>query len=243
MIDPVIDFYDYDNEHATDWLHDQGQYLIGKLAQKYPDITVQKVMAAMEKDARDKSEDLVYYLFDVFDFCEIDKYKDRLIALLKQLDVSWHDVLATTVAHLQIKEGLPVLKEQLKVLGARKQEARAWDKGHMIEIEEAIRQLETGEDLYPDVDTPLCLKRGPWREEFADAEEHFYDDVDHSSADDIDLDSPDYLDRYLEFPRSIIHQEPVIKQNKTGRNDPCPCGSGKKYKKCCMDKDLGGGIL
>jgi hypothetical protein len=24
---------------------------------------------------------------------------------------------------------------------------------------------------------------------------------------------------------------------KVGRNDPCPCGSGKKYKKCCMDKD------
>ena len=23
-----------------------------------------------------------------------------------------------------------------------------------------------------------------------------------------------------------------------GRNDPCPCGSGKKYKKCCMPKDL-----
>jgi preprotein translocase subunit SecA len=22
-------------------------------------------------------------------------------------------------------------------------------------------------------------------------------------------------------------------QPKTGRNDPCPCGSGKKYKKCC----------
>ncbi len=24
---------------------------------------------------------------------------------------------------------------------------------------------------------------------------------------------------------------------KVGRNDPCPCGSGKKYKKCCWDKD------
>ena len=22
-------------------------------------------------------------------------------------------------------------------------------------------------------------------------------------------------------------------QKKVGRNDPCPCGSGKKYKKCC----------
>ncbi|MDA8335538.1 MAG: SEC-C metal-binding domain-containing protein [Peptococcaceae bacterium] len=21
---------------------------------------------------------------------------------------------------------------------------------------------------------------------------------------------------------------------KTGRNDPCPCGSGKKYKNCCL---------
>jgi Flp pilus assembly protein TadD len=25
--------------------------------------------------------------------------------------------------------------------------------------------------------------------------------------------------------------------SKVGRNDPCPCGSGKKYKKCCMVKD------
>jgi len=24
---------------------------------------------------------------------------------------------------------------------------------------------------------------------------------------------------------------------KIGRNDPCPCGSGKKYKKCCLSKD------
>lgn len=27
------------------------------------------------------------------------------------------------------------------------------------------------------------------------------------------------------------------KEMKVGRNDPCPCGSGKKYKKCCMKKD------
>jgi len=24
---------------------------------------------------------------------------------------------------------------------------------------------------------------------------------------------------------------------KTGRNEPCPCGSGKKYKKCCISKN------
>jgi tetratricopeptide (TPR) repeat protein len=31
-----------------------------------------------------------------------------------------------------------------------------------------------------------------------------------------------------------INSGPNIKDKKTGRNDPCPCGSGKKYKKCCM---------
>ena len=30
---------------------------------------------------------------------------------------------------------------------------------------------------------------------------------------------------------------PVQKGDKIGRNDPCPCGSGKKYKNCC-GKDL-----
>ena len=28
-------------------------------------------------------------------------------------------------------------------------------------------------------------------------------------------------------------QQPVVKGKKVGRNDPCPCGSGRKYKKCC----------
>ncbi len=33
------------------------------------------------------------------------------------------------------------------------------------------------------------------------------------------------------------YQEPVVNiAPKIGRNDPCPCGSGKKYKKCCLKK-------
>lgn len=30
-----------------------------------------------------------------------------------------------------------------------------------------------------------------------------------------------------------IGQNTVVKEEEPGRNDPCPCGSGKKYKKCC----------
>lgn len=32
-------------------------------------------------------------------------------------------------------------------------------------------------------------------------------------------------------------QAPVRARSRAGRNDPCPCGSGKKYKKCCLPKD------
>ena len=36
---------------------------------------------------------------------------------------------------------------------------------------------------------------------------------------------------------SVVKKQPVKVTNKVGPNDPCPCGSGKKYKKCCMQKD------
>jgi len=44
-------------------------------------------------------------------------------------------------------------------------------------------------------------------------------DVDHLSQSSADLDSPS--------------QTTVVKDDRVGRNDLCPCGSGKKYKKCC----------
>jgi len=41
----------------------------------------------------------------------------------------------------------------------------------------------------------------------------------------------------LDDDGAYFFDEPYIRQEpKTGRNDPCPCGSGKKYKKCCLGK-------
>jgi len=30
--------------------------------------------------------------------------------------------------------------------------------------------------------------------------------------------------------------------SRVGRNDPCPCGSGKKYKQCHMKEDMATGV-
>lgn len=39
--------------------------------------------------------------------------------------------------------------------------------------------------------------------------------------------------RWLYVDGSTPRQRPATRAATAGRNDPCPCGSGKKYKKCC----------
>jgi len=46
----------------------------------------------------------------------------------------------------------------------------------------------------------------------------------------------DYLKRKKQLEAQelpLMQTQPVKTEQKVGRNDPCPCGSGKKYKKCC----------
>ena len=37
----------------------------------------------------------------------------------------------------------------------------------------------------------------------------------------------------IEIVKAYKKTRTVVKEKEPGRNDPCPCGSGKKYKKCC----------
>jgi len=47
---------------------------------------------------------------------------------------------------------------------------------------------------------------------------------------------PAYHEMYASGGDDDEPTQPVKVGKKVGRNDPCPCGSGKKYKKCCMKK-------
>ena len=49
---------------------------------------------------------------------------------------------------------------------------------------------------------------------------------------------PDKPEDISDLEKMLNPPKPVI-TDKIGRNDPCPCGSGKKYKKCCG----AGGVL
>lgn len=44
---------------------------------------------------------------------------------------------------------------------------------------------------------------------------------------------PDQPEDTADLERLLNPPQPVTAEKKVGRNEPCPCGSGKKYKKCC----------
>jgi len=55
------------------------------------------------------------------------------------------------------------------------------------------------------------------------------------NKEDIDAKGQDYAaneNDYFDPSDTMVKREPVKVGPKIGRNDPCPCGSGKKYKHC-----------
>lgn len=57
------------------------------------------------------------------------------------------------------------------------------------------------------------------------------DEADELFSDEDELSDEDWAALLPEVPRG----EPLLNPMRhVGRNDPCPCGSGKKYKKCCL---------
>ncbi|MGZ8286478.1 MAG: UPF0149 family protein [Allosphingosinicella sp.] len=70
------------------------------------------------------------------------------------------------------------------------------------------------------------------------------EDQDLSELGDLTADAPDLIPYFVEvlyrrqrgLERVVLTDDfppPPAVSSKVGRNDPCPCGSGKKYKKCC----------
>ena len=68
-----------------------------------------------------------------------------------------------------------------------------------------------------------------------------FEEMNHSIQEDtirylFHVETPDKMERKrvaTSISTDKKSNEPIVKGKKIGRNDPCPCGSGKKYKKCC----------
>ena len=73
-----------------------------------------------------------------------------------------------------------------------------------------------------------CLKM------YFDSENKIYDiDIQEYTIEISDENKIKYANTIEMLINSRITQQQAHKK-KIGRNEPCPCGSGKKYKKCCL---------
>jgi len=243
-IDPVIKLFTT-TEDDWDFLNEQGEYLLGLLSEKYPDIVIPKCLDIIEK-LSDENSDLPYlFLFDCLYFADAGKYKDILLKILSKDDFTWFGMLAVRLAYLQIKEAIPIIRAKLDKLKIERElyikkeisgEDLTEDEKEMLifegityaELEEALEELETGQLIDPKLEKPYYKTRSDWMEHYLGFENLFGDDY-------YDEDEEDYYDDNEEFD-DFETIKPVLQLYKTGRNEKCPCGSGKKYKNCCIGK-------
>ncbi len=54
--------------------------------------------------------------------------------------------------------------------------------------------------------------------------------------------NPSQPANFDELESALLAEGPARRECFAGRNDPCPCGSGVKYKKCCFDVDRAGSL-
>ncbi len=218
LIKLVIKLYISDYTYG-DFMNEQGEYLIGKLAQKFPDLVIKKVKKAIDKMI-DKNLDLPYlYLFDVFYYADKEKNKKWLLETLGKENLYWKGTLAYIIAELRIKEAIPILEDLIE------KEQNPFEKG---DLEESLEILKSEKS---EAERPYCEKRENWEEHYSGMEECFY------KEEDDDEEIEDHVEA-LDYYENLFSKLAPNKVKKIGRNDPCPCGSGKKYKKCCIGKGL-----
>ncbi len=119
----------------------------------------------------------------------------------------------------------------------REEDWDRWAEEH-DEVAEALDDIEQLMHTPPEPDADAST--GDDREaeqDDDDAEAGAIDPPDLYERLDVVFELPHFLKFFDTLRRSemIRAQGPVRRAEGPGRNDPCPCGSGKKYKKCCGD--------
>jgi tetratricopeptide (TPR) repeat protein len=123
--------------------------------------------------------------------------------------------------------------------------------------EEAIKQVEVNLKRFPE-DVWVAINAGDAFYSLGDKKSEQFFLRGYQMAGDNEYDKAGALERLIDFYRwqgmeekaraseeehriltapPPLRSKQVVKSKNIGRNDPCPCGSGKKYKKCCLNKD------
>ena len=139
-----------------------------------------------------------------------DKYFEQEKAIYQQLLAAPEKVVSGTVQELADKYGMEL----------------NYMVGFLDGINESLKEPNPIEEMEADTVVKLPI----------DLESLYYHMVEAGADWLYELPEWDELltpERRKELYREQKKSGTVVKPHKIGRNDPCPCGSGKKYKHCC----------
>ncbi len=212
MIAPIIErFSHYKNDY--DFLDEQLIIVLYQLVLNYPDELMDNILNAIERSqGENERESGIYWLLEPFYFVDLQKYKERILNILK-LDIPDKDNFIMILAENKLIEVKPYIEKIFQ------------DNNNVfsdIDLQEALDILDGKKSF--DKNSLYSKFRGEW-EEFYKKTERYYDD--HDEEDDLDGEIQPF-DHSLNNNVAFLKKPPKI-----GRNEPCPCGSGLKYKRCC----------
>ena len=139
-----------------------------------------------------------------------DKYFEQEKAIYQQLLATPEKVVSGTVQELADKYGMEL----------------NYMVGFLDGINESLKEPNPIEEMEPDTVVKLPI----------DLESLYYHMVEAGADWLYELPEWDELltpERRKELYREQKKSGTIVKERKVGRNEPCPCGSGKKYKYCC----------
>ena len=189
------------------------EYSTEELAGMTPESLKESIKAEFERMYEKKEADLTP---------ELMREAERMI-LLRVVDNLWMDQID---AMDQLKEGIG-----LRALGQQDPVAAYAKEGFDMfeQMIAEIREETVGACYSVTIKTDTSRRRetkitGETKSEFVD------------DTSDLTGNMPE---QQMKVPDREARKETFRRDRpKVGRNDPCPCGSGKKYKNCCMNKDL-----
>ena len=139
-----------------------------------------------------------------------DKYFEQEKAIYQQLLAAPEEVVSGTVQELADKYGMEL----------------NYIVGFLDGINESLKEPNPIEEMEADTVVKLPI----------DLESLYYHMVEAGADWLYELPEWDELltpERRKELYREQKKSGTIVKERKVGRNEPCPCGSGKKYKYCC----------
>lgn len=152
------------------------------------------------------------YASDVFGKIKLPESETALLSLLPaEDDITFATKLADALCELGSDQGFPLVLRMVE---------EGYDEGHLN-----LTQSLYAFCVISNTEHPLLPE---WRSEI-EAEERRQARLDAQSSRMMKGSNRGTGGRPLFGAKA----QPHINTNKVGRNDPCPCGSGKKYKKCC----------